>query len=345
MGGRRDDARRSRERAHRARDGAEMGARQRERRDCRAGAPRDGDARPRRQRRDAARRRPGAKCSSSTASRSSTRKASAARGRIVSSTCRSPATARPCASAPPGRRARRATARSRRSSAPSDRPACARRTPARCNTPSDAPKIPAAAIADRRRRSPRSAWRTASSKVVVRLKMEAHFEADAESANVIGEIRGRELPDEVVVVGGHLDSWDVGAGATDDGGGCVVTWEALRLMKKLNLRPRRTVRVVLFTNEENGGRGGHGVSRSASRRAGEARDDAGVGRRRVPAARLRLHRQRRGARHGQGDRHAAERHRRRPGQRRRRRRRHRPERPGRRTSRRCRSTSTARSIS
>ena len=86
--------------------------------------------------------------------------------------------------------------------------------------------------------------------------MEAHFEADAESANVIGEIRGRELPDEVVVVGGHLDSWDVGAGATDDGGGCIVTWEALRIMKKLNLRPRRTVRVVLFTNEENGGRGG-----------------------------------------------------------------------------------------
>jgi carboxypeptidase Q len=58
------------------------------------------------------------------------------------------------------------------------------------------------------------------------------------------------------VIGGHLDSWDVGAGATDDGGGCVVTWEALRMMKKLNLRPRRTVRVVLWTNEENGGRGG-----------------------------------------------------------------------------------------
>jgi carboxypeptidase Q len=59
-----------------------------------------------------------------------------------------------------------------------------------------------------------------------------------------------------VVVGGHLDSWDVGAGASDDGGGCVAAWEALRLMKKLGLRPRRTVRVVLWTNEENGGRGG-----------------------------------------------------------------------------------------
>ena len=120
---------------------------------------------------------------------------------------------------------------------------------------SDAPKIPAAAVstedADRLERMV-----ARSGKVVVRLKMEAHFDGDVESANVVGEIRGREFPDEIVVVGGHLDSWDVGAGATDDGGGCVVTWEALRLMKKLNLRPRRTVRVVLFTNEENGGRGG-----------------------------------------------------------------------------------------
>ena len=58
------------------------------------------------------------------------------------------------------------------------------------------------------------------------------------------------------MVGGHLDSWDVGAGATDDGGGCVVAMEALRVMKTLGLRPRRTVRVVLWTNEENGGRGG-----------------------------------------------------------------------------------------
>jgi carboxypeptidase Q len=89
----------------------------------------------------------------------------------------------------------------------------------------------------------------------VRLRMEAKFLPDADSFNVVGELRGRELPDEVVVVGGHIDSWDVGTGSTDDGGGCIVTWEALRLMKKLNLRPRRTVRVVLWTNEENGTRG------------------------------------------------------------------------------------------
>jgi len=94
-------------------------------------------------------------------------------------------------------------------------------------------------------------------KIRLKLMMEAKFLLpEADSANVVGEIRGRELPNEVVVIGGHFDSWDVGTGSTDDGGGCVATWEALRLMKKLNLRPRRTVRVVLWTNEENGGRGG-----------------------------------------------------------------------------------------
>jgi carboxypeptidase Q len=91
----------------------------------------------------------------------------------------------------------------------------------------------------------------------VRLRMDAKFLPDADSFNVVGELRGRERPEEVVVVGGHIDSWDVGTGSTDDGGGCVVTWEALRILKKLNLRPRRTVRVVLWTNEENGTRGGN----------------------------------------------------------------------------------------
>ena len=90
----------------------------------------------------------------------------------------------------------------------------------------------------------------------VRLKMEARFLEDAESANVIAELKGSEKPDEIVLVGGHLDSWDVGQGAHDDGGGCVAAWEAARLLKALNLRPRRTIRVVLFTNEENGLRGG-----------------------------------------------------------------------------------------
>jgi carboxypeptidase Q len=92
----------------------------------------------------------------------------------------------------------------------------------------------------------------------VRLKMEAHFLPDAESANVIAELKGTERPDEIVLIGGHFDSWDVGQGAHDDGGGCIVSWEVARLLKSLNLRPRRTIRVVLFTNEENGVRGGNG---------------------------------------------------------------------------------------
>ena len=90
----------------------------------------------------------------------------------------------------------------------------------------------------------------------LRLKMDAKFLPDAESANVVAELRGSKKPDEIVVIGGHLDSWDVGQGAHDDGGGCIVAWEALRLLKELGLTPRRTIRVVLFTNEENGLRGG-----------------------------------------------------------------------------------------
>jgi hypothetical protein len=91
--------------------------------------------------------------------------------------------------------------------------------------------------------------------VRVHLEMGAHTEPDARSNNVIGEVRGRERPDEIVVVGGHLDSWDVGQGAQDDGVGCVLAMESVRLMQRLGLHPRRTVRCVLWVNEENGGRG------------------------------------------------------------------------------------------
>ena len=92
-------------------------------------------------------------------------------------------------------------------------------------------------------------------RVVVRVRMAAKTLPDAVSRNVVAELAGRELPQEVVVLGGHIDSWDVGQGAMDDGGGVVVAWEAVRLMKRLGLRPRRTVRVVGWTNEENGLRG------------------------------------------------------------------------------------------
>ena len=145
-----------------------------------------------------------------------------------------------------------------------------------------------------------------------------------------------------MVVGGHFDSWDVGTGATDDGGGCIVTWEALRLMKKLGLRPRRTVRVVLFTNEENGLRGGLAYrDRYTDQLANHVlmlESDGGV----FKPDRLRLHRHRQRAQDDPGRIATLLRgHRRRHDQRRRRRRRHRPERAGRPTCPRCRSTWTA----
>ena len=89
-------------------------------------------------------------------------------------------------------------------------------------------------------------------KVVVKLKMAAKHHGLAPSANVIAELVGTEKPEEVVVIGGHIDSWDAGTGAHDDGSGCVMAMEALTVLRKLGLRPRRTIRVVLFTNEENG---------------------------------------------------------------------------------------------
>lgn len=92
-------------------------------------------------------------------------------------------------------------------------------------------------------------------KVVVRLKMEAKSLPDADSRNVMAEVVGSEHPEEVVVIGGHIDSWDVGQGAMDDGGGVVAAWEAVKLIQRLGLKPKRTIRVVGWTNEENGFRG------------------------------------------------------------------------------------------
>src|SRR5205814_664675 len=88
-----------------------------------------------------------------------------------------------------------------------------------------------------------------------RMQLESQELPDAPSANVIGELRGRERPEELVVIGAHIDSWDVGQGAHDDGAGCVEVMQALTVLRKLGLSPRRTIRTVLFTNEENGLRG------------------------------------------------------------------------------------------
>jgi carboxypeptidase Q len=115
----------------------------------------------------------------------------------------------------------------------------------------DAPKIPHAAItsesADMLER-----MQERGARLVLRLRMEAKSLPDGRSRNVVADLPGKEKPEEIVIVSGHIDSWDIGTGAMDDGGGCLAAWEAMRLMKKLNLKPRRTVRLVLWTNEENG---------------------------------------------------------------------------------------------
>jgi hypothetical protein len=94
-----------------------------------------------------------------------------------------------------------------------------------------------------------------SERVRARLTTHCRTLSDEPSYNVVGELVGRELPDEIVLVGGHLDAWDAGSGAHDDGAGCAHSIEALRLLRVLDLRPRRTLRCVLFMNEENGLRG------------------------------------------------------------------------------------------
>ena len=119
----------------------------------------------------------------------------------------------------------------------------------------DAPRIPAAAITIEDALLIQRLT-DAGNKVTVHLEMEARMLGEVDSANVIGEIPGREKPEEIVVMGGHIDSWDVGAGAQDDGSGCVTALEAAHLIHKLGLHPRRTLRVVFWTNEENGGAGG-----------------------------------------------------------------------------------------
>jgi carboxypeptidase Q len=93
-------------------------------------------------------------------------------------------------------------------------------------------------------------------RIELELRMQARWEPDAPSRNIIIEIPGTERPNEVVVMGGHIDSWDIGSGAMDDAGGCFVAWRALVHMRTLGMRPKRTIRVCFWTNEENGLRGG-----------------------------------------------------------------------------------------
>jgi carboxypeptidase Q len=90
----------------------------------------------------------------------------------------------------------------------------------------------------------------------ISLSMNCKTLPEAQSYNVIAEITGSEFPNEIIVIGGHFDSWDQGCGAHDDGAGCVQSMEVLNLFKELDIKPKRTIRCVLFINEENGSRGG-----------------------------------------------------------------------------------------
>ncbi len=121
----------------------------------------------------------------------------------------------------------------------------------------DVPKIPTAAVTIEGATMIQRLVE-AGNTVRVHLEMSAEMRPDAPSANVIGEIPGTDKASEIVVIGGHIDSWDVGQGAHDDGAGIVTCMQAAALIKRLGLKPHRTIRVVLFTNEENGGAGGLG---------------------------------------------------------------------------------------
>jgi len=141
------------------------------------------------------------------------------------------------------------------------------------------PKIPAAAISIE---DAEMIARLVDAKVpvTVNLKMQCRNLDPTPSANVTAELRGTTLPDEIVVIGGHLDSWDVGQGAQDDGGGCVIAMEAITVLRKLNMIPKRTIRVVLWANEENGLAGAKGYVEAhkdeLSRHVAAIESDGGV---------------------------------------------------------------------
>jgi hypothetical protein len=119
----------------------------------------------------------------------------------------------------------------------------------------DYPKIPAVALGPN---DAKELYANAK-KGTIRVQMQTYgyFLPDADENNVVAEIKGSTFPNEIITIGGHLDSWDVNEGAHDDGAGIVQTMEILRTMKALNYQPKRTIRFVLFANEENGMRGGN----------------------------------------------------------------------------------------
>ena len=127
-------------------------------------------------------------------------------------------------------------------------------------------KIPAAAVGLRDADLLAAAIEGGKS-VTAFLRSDAKMLPEKTGHNVIGEIRGKEFPDKIITVGGHLDSWDPGEGAHDDGAGCVQSIEVLRVLKATGYQPRHTIRVVLFANEENGLRGGNKYAEEAKRKS------------------------------------------------------------------------------
>jgi carboxypeptidase Q len=127
------------------------------------------------------------------------------------------------------------------------------------------PQIPALAISTNAAEKLAKTLKN-NEKVSVFIKMSCKTLPDALSFNVIGEIKGSVEPEKIILVGGHLDSWDVGEGSHDDGAGVVQSMEVLRLFKKTGIRPRYTIRCVLFMNEENGVRGGKKYAEEAERK-------------------------------------------------------------------------------
>lgn len=129
------------------------------------------------------------------------------------------------------------------------------------------PKIPACAIS-----TLDAEWLSEElkkdSKAKFYLKMNCQTLADVKSYNVIGELRGTKHPEEIIVVGGHLDSWDLAEGAHDDGTGCMQSIEVLRVLKKIGVKPKRTIRAVMFMNEENGLKGGEEYAKQAEEESG-----------------------------------------------------------------------------
>ena len=123
------------------------------------------------------------------------------------------------------------------------------------------PKIPAVALGPN---DAKALWEAAkTSKIRVQMQTYGFFLPDADENNVVAELKGSQFPEEIITIGGHLDSWDVNEGAHDDGAGIVQTMEVLRAMKASNYVPKRTIRFVLFANEENGLRGGSAYAAAA----------------------------------------------------------------------------------